>query len=221
VVRSRTAPGEAIDVIATVRPYDDPGVERVWYRLRPVASTIVHKTHIVYPLSDAKLKRLRALFLEAIGAQRTPGYAPRRPRTLPRFDRSGGSRYLLLDDAHYFIMTFIRGPVCRGQVAVDVIEDQFWVAFLDPDRDLSVTVPGFLAKAAPLLSLPAEHASGFSPGSMWLEYNVEAAQVPGMRESIRRAIHTSRPALDWIWDGDRKNATRCSRCSATSTTRPS
>ena len=38
-------------------------------------------------------------------------------------------------------MTFIRGPVCRGQVAVDVIEDQFWVAFLDPDHDLSVDEP--------------------------------------------------------------------------------
>ena len=38
----------------------------------------------------------------------------------------------LLDDAQYFTMTFIRGPVCRGQVAVDVIEDHFFVSYLDP-----------------------------------------------------------------------------------------
>ncbi len=29
-------------------------------------------------------------------------------------------------------MNFIKGPVCRGQMAVDVIEDHFWVFFLDP-----------------------------------------------------------------------------------------
>ena len=32
LVRSRTAPGEPIDLIATVRPYDDPGVERFYHR---------------------------------------------------------------------------------------------------------------------------------------------------------------------------------------------
>jgi hypothetical protein len=62
IVRSRTAPGAAIDEIATVRPYDDPGAH-FWYRLRPIEDTIVHKTHIVYVLAPAKLQRLRQLFL--------------------------------------------------------------------------------------------------------------------------------------------------------------
>ena len=40
------------------------------------------------------------------------------------------SRYeFLLDDARYFIEGFIKGPVCRGMIALNVIEDQFWVAF--------------------------------------------------------------------------------------------
>ena len=43
------------------------------------------------------------------------------------------ARYrFLLDEAQFFIMNFIKGPVCRGQMAVDVIEDQFWVVFVDP-----------------------------------------------------------------------------------------
>ena len=34
LVRSRTPPGEAIDLIPSVRPYDDPGVEPFYYRLK-------------------------------------------------------------------------------------------------------------------------------------------------------------------------------------------
>ncbi len=41
-------------------------------------------------------------------------------------------------------MTFIRGSVCRGQVALNVIHDHFWIMFLDPEADLSVQHPGFL-----------------------------------------------------------------------------
>lgn len=40
LVRSRSAPGQPIDVIATRRPYDDPGVARVYYRLRPTDETL-------------------------------------------------------------------------------------------------------------------------------------------------------------------------------------
>ncbi len=212
VVRSRTGPGEPIDGIATVRPYDDPGVARVWYRLRPIQSTIVHKTHIVYPLSDAKLARLRGLFLDNDWKPtRMPGYsAEEASNPFLAFDQiPARSRYTyMLDDAQYFIMTFIRGPVCRGQVAVDVIEDQFWVAFLDPDRDLSVKVPGFLEEAPPLLSLPAEHESRFAPGELWLEYARKQRKYLEMRERFYDEIDPEHrgPALDWIWNGDRKNA---------------
>ena len=179
-------------MIATVRPYDDPGVERVWYRLRPIASTIVHKTHIVYPLSDAKLQRLRELFLDSdwtADANSRPT-RPRRPRTRssPSTQMPARSRYeYLLDDAQYFVMTFIRGPVCRGQVAVDVIEDQFWVAFLDPSRDLSVSdsrVPREERRAAQ----PAGRApERFRSRRAVARVRPQAAQVPGRaRELLRR-----------------------------------
>ena len=54
------------------------------------------------------------------------------------------SRYqFLLDNAHYILMTFIHGPVCKGQIALNVIDDHFWVMFMDPDHDLSVGLSRF------------------------------------------------------------------------------
>jgi hypothetical protein len=137
-LRSRTAPGSAVDEIATRRPYDDP-MERFWYRLVPIRESIVHKTHIVYRLSPERMRRLRALFLASEWEPtRLPGYGEEGSNPFESFaEIPARSRYqFLLDDAQYFVMTFIRGPVCRGQTAVDVIEDHFFVAFLDPEHAL-------------------------------------------------------------------------------------
>lgn len=43
LIRSSTPPGEPVKRIVTRRPYDDPGVERVYYRLVPEQETIVDK----------------------------------------------------------------------------------------------------------------------------------------------------------------------------------
>ena len=72
------------------------------------------------------------------------------------------SRYQwLLDNAHYTLMTFIRGPVCKGQVALNVINDHFWLMFIDPEYDLSVKYPGFLKLYNEKLRLPGEVGSGY------------------------------------------------------------
>jgi hypothetical protein len=72
------------------------------------------------------------------------------------------SRYqFLLDNAHYIIMTFIRGPVCRGQVALNVLDDHFWMMFLDPEHDLSVKYPAFLKLQQDNLIMPIERGSRF------------------------------------------------------------
>ncbi len=55
LVRSATPPGEAIEIIATRRPYDDPGVERVYYRFRRDHSTVLDKTNMPYALDAARL----------------------------------------------------------------------------------------------------------------------------------------------------------------------
>ncbi|MFQ5645065.1 MAG: fatty acid cis/trans isomerase, partial [Thiogranum sp.] len=67
LVRSATPPGEAIDEIPTVRPYDDPGAT-FYYRLLPYHASVVAKNHVVYELSPQRMARYRQLFLE-------PGYA--------------------------------------------------------------------------------------------------------------------------------------------------
>jgi hypothetical protein len=60
-------------------------------------------------------------------------------------------------------------------VVVDVIEDQFWVAFLAPDRDLSVTHPAYLETTKELLVLPSEDAG-------WPEYNCKQRKYLAERE---------------------------------------
>lgn len=210
IVRSRKPPGQPIDEIATVRPYDDPGPE-LSYRLQPIRSSIVHKTHIVYSLGPARLARLRELFLAPEWhATRFPGYsAEEASNPFVAFEEiPARSRYqYLLDDAQYFVMTFIRGPVCRGQVAVDVIEDHFFVSFLDPDRDLSVVDPEFLARTKSVLRIPAEHRGELLPREIFLSYARDQRKYLNAREAAYDALDPKRigPALDWIWDGDGAN----------------
>ena len=167
LVRSRTPVGEPIQIIPTVRPNDDPG-QPFFYRLRKIEGTIVHKTHIVYPLGEQKLDRLHRLFLTPqweVG--KLPDYSA--GNALNPFATFAAiparARYqFMLDTAEYFVMTFIRGPVCRGQVATDVIDDRFYVLFQDPDSDLSVTDPAYMASVAPLPALTPEKLRLFCPG---------------------------------------------------------
>jgi len=164
LVRSRTPPGTPIDIIATVRPYDDPGVERVSSRFRKIHSTIVQKTHRVFDLDDAQLQRFRELFIEAEWLQppHPVGYDPQlSANPFAAFEQiPPWSRYqFLLDNAQYVIMTFIHGPVCKGQIALNVINDHFWVLFLDPDHDLSVRFPAFLRVRRDKLRMPIERGS--------------------------------------------------------------
>jgi hypothetical protein len=64
LVRSKTPSPQPIEVIATLRPYDDPAVEKFYYRFKKIHSTIVHKTHMVYDLDDEELKRYEELFIK-------------------------------------------------------------------------------------------------------------------------------------------------------------
>ena len=154
---------------------------------------------------------MQALFLDADWEPtRWPGYdvAEASNPFVAFAEIPAGARYqFLLDDAQYFVMTFIRGPVCRGQVAVDVIEDHFFVAFLDPDHDPSVIDPTFLTRAAPDLSLPAEHLSRLVPGEFWTQYGAEQRRYLDLREQAYDASDPQRlgPTLDFVWDGDGHN----------------
>ena len=161
LVRSTTKAPAPIKIIPTVRPFDDPKVARVYYRFERIHSTIVHKTHMVFVMNDAKLQHFTKLFIEPKWDE-TPhlvGYDPSvAANPFKTFKQIPPRiRYpFLLDNAHYTIMTFIRGPVCKGQIALNVIHDHFWVMFKDPKYDLSVQHPEFLNAQADNLSMPIE-----------------------------------------------------------------
>jgi len=208
LVRSATPPGEPVRVIATRRPDDDPG-QPFYYRLRPIQGAIVHKTHITYALSPARLRRLEELFLvPAWDIAKLPGYS--HANALNPFKTFSAiparARYqFLLDTAQYTVMTFIRGPVCRGQVATNVIDDQFYVLFQDPDSDLSVTDPAYLAKVTPYLALTGEPKGAIGALTDLLEHKDDRNKYIRIRGEYYRKRQPGGPGLDDIWDGDGTN----------------
>ncbi|WP_340050708.1 fatty acid cis/trans isomerase [Pseudomonas proteolytica] len=202
-VRSRTPSGQPIDLINTRRPNDDPGTQ-VYYRLWPVQGVIVHKTHITYPFSAAKMARIKSLFYSGDWqAMALPGYGPgRRANPFETFEAiPAKARYqFMLDNAEYFVRTFIRGPVCRGQIATDVIRDNFWTLFQDPEYDLYITDARYRGQATPLLAMPGQNDDVGSVLSLWLAYRDKRNQY----EALRRDNYADLPAPGWpsLWAGN-------------------
>ncbi|UZE96252.1 fatty acid cis/trans isomerase [Alkalimarinus alittae] len=211
LVRSYTPPGKAIEEIPTVRPYDPPGVDQVYYRLRPVKSTIVDKTHLVYALNDARMNRFKHLFL-------APNYTV---ESLPSYDPEQASnpfttfaaipaksRYtFLLDEAQYFIGGFIKGPVCRGQIALNVIDDQFWTLFLNPESDTISNDTGFITQQAENLRLPAASEDTLSPIDIWFRFANAQKDYRKAKNKYLDARYKSgiENSLDNIWSGRNTN----------------
>ncbi len=188
LVRSSTRPGEPIEIIPTVRPYDDP-MGTFYYRFRKIHSTIVHKTHMVFELGEGKLERIRQLFIEPdwLLTPHRVGYEQKMSanpfRTFEQIPAKARYQFLL-DNVHYIIMTFIRGPVCKGQVALNVIHDNFWLFFLDPEYDLSVKYPGFLKENENYLEMPAGNILETNQirGLITREYRNKAANFSKKRQ---------------------------------------
>ena len=211
MVRSRTPPGSAIDEIPTRRPFEDPGSEPFYYRLARREATVLEKTHMPYPLSDKKLSRIRELFIDAayeVG-------------TLPGYDQSVSanpfaafsalpvhSRYrFMLEEAQFTISGFIKGPVCRGQVALDVIEDRFWITFVDPESPIVAHEAELLARTATDLALPAEQGSN---GLLvtWRRYAQHQKRYLEAKSAYLSQLATSPQlvTMTQIWDGDGTNS---------------
>lgn len=203
MVRSRTPSGQPVDIIATRLPNADPGSE-FYYRLTPVQGVIVHKTHITYALSAAKLARVKELFFASDWqADAVPGYgAQRRANPFETFAAiPPQARYqFMLDNAEYFVRTFIRGPVCRGQIATDVIRDNFWAVFQDPQHDLYITDPAYREQAKDLLAIPGQLDSLTDLLGIWRSYRNKRNEY----EALRMQRYADAPAPSWshIWAGN-------------------
>jgi hypothetical protein len=203
LVRSRTPSGQPIDPIATRRPNDDPGND-FYYRLWPIQGVIVHKTHITYGLSAKKLARVQELFYSGDWqVDAVPGYGPgRRANPFATFAAiPAKARYeFMLDNAEYFVRTFIRGPVCRGQIATDVIRDQFWTLFQAPESDLYITDANYRAQVTPLLAVPGQVAQLRNLTQAW----TDSQDMRNQYDQLRSDAYADAPRPSWasIWAGN-------------------
>ena len=211
LVRSKTAPGEHVIEINTVRPYDNPGVAKFYYRLRKVESTIVSKNHIVYRMNRKKMERYRQLFLQDnYEVNKLPPYDP--PITSNPFktfaDLPAISRYqFLLDDAQYFIAGFMKGPVCRGQIALNVINDHFFVAFFDPKKDNVSNNTDFIASMSDYLDLPASGEDKLNIDILWADYQSKQKKYLDAKGKYLAKLDPAKKGNDitYIWNGDGHN----------------
>ncbi len=211
MVRSYTPPGQAIKAISTRRPYDDPQADRVYYRLQRVQNTIVAKTHLPYALNDERLQRFKTLFFGTpYTVAALPGYQPEQAanpfETFLDIPVAVRNRFML-EHARFTINGFIKGAVCRGQVALNVINDHFWVFFVNPDLDALTDFDRFLSAHSEQLDIPSERESNASILSHWTEYsNLQAAYLKEKSAALNNKLKDGAGLdLDWIWDGDGHN----------------
>ncbi|MEZ8100778.1 fatty acid cis/trans isomerase [Vibrio bivalvicida] len=211
LVRSSTPPGQPLNRIATRRPYDDPGVSRVYYRLVPEQGTIVDKTHMPFALNEERMNRWKEWFIDSDYSVATlPDYTPEiaaNPMTA-FIDLPVKSRFkFMLDNAQNTINAFIKGPVCRGQLALNVINDRFWVFFLDPDKADFPEVNEFYRSQAENLKLPAELESNTLPVTSWVAYSRQQAQYLEAKSKFTNQWFEGGKYLttDVIWTGEGTN----------------
>lgn len=174
LVRSSTPPGTPIARISTKRPYDEPSVGRVYYRLWQDPSSVVAKTHMPYGLNAERMQKWKHLFFETkYEVAQLPSYDSVTASNpfITFAELPVESRYrFMLDEAQFTIMNFIKGPVCRGQVALNVIQDHFWVFFLDPKTHFAEGYEQFIKENSKNLDLPAEVGNTYLPLHNWRKY---------------------------------------------------
>ena len=208
LVRSRTECSKDIDVIATRRPNDSPGVSEWFYCLQRDRQTVVYKNHIPYEFNEHKLNMFKKMFIESDW----------QPTAFPSFEEKvatnpfkafrempAKARYeFLLYDSQYHIMTFIKGPVCNGSRAVNSIQEQFYTIFFDPKSDLSSNDPEYAKFVEDQLILPGDF--GVKVGLFKIEptYETIATQRNLYRKTRSQHLKKIRPnglTLDDVWDG--------------------
>ena len=213
LVRSSTPPGEPLKRISTSRPYDDPQVSRVYYRLWQDPSSIIAKTYMPYALSHKRMQDWRELFFSESSTARyevtrLPDYNPETTAnpfiTFAELPISARYRFML-EEAQFTIMNFIKGPVCRGQVALNVIQDHFWVFFFSPESKSAELDSRFLAENSKHLSLPSEQGNTFRPVTNWLKYSELQKEYLAAKASFMqsKAAEVSKQGIEVIWDGDK------------------
>jgi hypothetical protein len=210
LVRSRTPSGLPVDEIATRRPFEDPHEPAFYYRFVRRDDTRLTKTQMPYPLSDKRLARYRELFIEPdYAVAKTPDYML--SSSANPFAAFGQlpvrSRYrFMLEQAWFTMAGFIKGPVCRGQVALNVIEERFWITFVDPESPIIEREAQLLADSVDDLALPAEMGSN-NLLVTWRQYARQQRRYLEAKSKYLSdfAMTPGALTLQQIWDGDKTN----------------
>jgi hypothetical protein len=210
LIRSRTPSGVPIEVIPSVRPYDDPG-DTFFYRFRRLKGTTTDKNHIVMELGAEQLKRAHDLFIRPdwLMQPHRVGYDPElSANPFAVFEQiPPRARYqFLLDNALPVVMTVFQGPAGTEKAALNVINDHFWLMFLDPDHDLSIRLPGFLREVEDLLRMPSEpvYPNGQSRAALLQQYRRTAATFSGKRRLLYDIYYRYQGrGYEAIWRGNR------------------
>ena len=208
LIRSYTPSPQKAEIIPTLRPFDNPDVKKFYYRFVKIHATIVHKTHMVFTLDDAVMARFNQLFIKPTWREKPHlvSYDVKiAANPFVAFKQiPARSRYqFLLDNAHYVIMTFIRGPVCRGQMALNVIHDHFWVMFEDPEYDLAVTHPEFIDKEVYNLTMPIQKVDKELLKSFSDEYKERYEHYYMAKKQLMQKLYAHGLPLGSIWAGNK------------------
>jgi len=212
LVRSSTPPGRNLGLISTRRPYDPPGLGTFYYRLQRMDVTTLEKSHMPYRFDNARRQWYRALFINTpYSVDELPSYAPEiASNPFKSFSAIPiDSRYrFLLEEAQFTIMNFIKGPVCRGQIALNVIDDHFWIMFADPESVDPEHDANFLAEESDNLRLPFSRTGTAIDLFTWRRYakshaSYQKAKADYLMTQISR--EDRKLSFDNIWDGDGHN----------------
>lgn len=212
LVRSKTSCRSGIEEVSSRRPNDDPGVKKFFYCLNPLKYTQVMKTHIPFEWSAKKLARYKEIFSKTSWQTKSlPGYeAGVAENPFVAFaDIPVKARYeFLLEDSHYQVSTFIKGPVCNGSNAVNSIQEQFYVFFMDPDSDNMVMSKDYEKKVQNLLVLPGVFGSEVEIAETAPFYKVLIDHREKYRLARTEFLKQNKPqgyVLKDIWDGNENN----------------
>ena len=208
LIRSYTPSGVKPQNIPTLRPFDDPKVDIFYYRLKKIHSTIVHKTHMTFKFDDAVLSRLNELFIKPkwMSTPKVESYETKLSANPFRvFEQiPAKSRYqFLLDNSHYIIQTFIRGPVCRGQMALNVIQDHFWIMFKDPEYDIGVNHQELIKKEFNNLAMPIEQTDGSVFKVFSDKYREKYRAYYNAKREVMKADKARGQSIESIWKGNK------------------
>jgi hypothetical protein len=209
LVRSISPPGQPIKEVTTRRPYEDPKSERVYYRFKRELGVILSKTHMPYALNEQREKRWDQLFYELdFEVDNLPDYRDPSPFIVFQAIPSSSRYSFMLDEAFFTINSFIKGPVCRGNVAVNVINDHFWVFFANPLSKTASTADAFILQQAENLRLPAEASSQTFSIADWLSYSRgQVRYINAKSEYINNKMDLDRGLLlSNVWSGNENAA---------------